>query len=84
MKNYVSLIAENIGRLLMLPNYISSCHCALAYNMKKTLNSPEKLNKETLRGLLTQSYGLLCCENTGKKAIMMIREDLKYLIALKE
>lgn len=84
MNNYVSLLALNAARLLLIPDYIYPQHNVLACDIVKDLTTPETLDKRKLEWLFQKACQLVARDMNGRRAILTAREELEYLISLEE
>ena len=82
--HYVSLLALNTARLLLIPDYICTQHYLLAGDMIKELTASETLDKNQIEGLFHKAHQLVARDANGKRAIMTVRNDLEYLFLLRE
>lgn len=82
--HYVSLLALNAARLLLIPDYICPQHYLLAGDMIKELTASETLDKNQIEELFHKAHLLVARDANGKRAIMTVRNDLEYLCLLRE
>lgn len=84
-EEYVKLLLENVGNLILLPQYMTNADYKTStqlFNLMNPLSFQMPTEKELLRYIKMVDTLKPLTEN-DKKAIHVAREDLYYLLRLK-
>ena len=84
-EEYVKLLLENVGNLILLPQYMTNADYKTStqlFNAMNSLSFQMQTEKELL-GYIKMVDKLKPLTENDKKAIHVAREDLYYLLRLK-
>lgn len=84
MDYYVKALARNAAYLLYIPSFSTPVQLKIAENMFKVLIESQSFSKEVIRLLYKNSLKLNAINEDGRRAIKTLRDDLNYLLLLRE